>query len=1608
MVLFIQPQKVKAQVLNNNGAVITVKENTHVQGDTLENTSGTITNEGTINLNGHYINMGSTDGNGFYNLKGNWLNTGTFTAGTSTVHFFGDTAQKVLTGGAQFYNLIINNSGVSLATNRIILMSNVNVSNSLAIQQGNIESDAYILYLENPDPDSLKYTSTTGSRVIGKFERGVDRIADYLFPVGSEENYNPLHLNLNSVPNGGSVLSEFVAEVPDTLGLPLADAGYLDPADSVEVYRVDSAGYWSLTARNDFTIDDFDISMEGNGFSAPYQNVTRVIKRPEGGSWIVDGKHRDADGAIIYRDNMAGISSTGNDFGWGHVRPRIQTQPADTAVCDGESAAFSVVATGRPPLSYAWEVLPTSGGSWQPIEDDDTYTNSDTDTLLILAADTSMNGYKYRVIITDSLGNFIRSNSQATLTVNPRPEVTAIPQNDTICDGETTYVEFTTTVPVSYYEVQVLYNGVITGAVDTTLAPGSTLEQQLFNPSLSYDSVKYRIIPYGQFSTQCEGPADTVVIWVEPTVQLEAVDDTICNDTETNIMVTSPNTTTNGIRYTWTVFQDPDISGASPSSGDGQTIGSAIIQQLSNSGPDAQRAIYTITPWTVDANGDNKCSGTPITVNIWVEPTVTISAVNDTICDTGTTNIDISSSNTVTNPLGVYYTWTVEDLNPAGDITGYSNNNSGESISTAIAQTLDNHTDTAKMITYQITPWTLDNNDNLKCSGTPIAIDIWINPTPRVIVDVVRDTICNDTYTKILLTTPSVLTSGEVTFDYTSNADTELTGNSTGTDHTDGFEITDSLHNNSSPATPLVVRYEITPRALSLGCADGLVVTDSVVVHPTPDIDFLMDSVRCYLESNGEATVLAQNGVNIFTYQWNDPSSQTSDTASGLSEGTYAVTVTDNQACTVVDSVYVAQPDPLLLDVDTFDASCYEFQDGAAVVYPAGGNGGYTYLWSSGHTTDSAYNLYADKYYVTVQDYKGCTEVAEVLVGQPSEITASISPVHVSCNGENDGQATLTVDGGYDFIWTTGETSYVITNLAPGSYSVTVGDVGSCHVIKSVEITEPDSLLITSVVSKDLSCAGDADGSIDITVEGGNDDQDYFYTWTTPDGAGLVDGQEDQSGLSGGNYYATVNDWRGCETTDSAVISEPPTFLSDIAITDITCNGDGDGALNITAEGGNGNYSYVWSTGDTITHLNNLDAGNYYVTVFDSLDCEIYDTAQVVEPEVLESTIAKTDITCFGDDDGTAVVTATGGNGSYNYSWSNEESADSIYALAEGVYEVTITDYKNCLTTNAVEITQPDELIVSENINNISCFGYDDGKITLTPQGGTSPYTYVWAHDTNVNDSIIENLEPGIYEAEVIDENNCLQNVYIEITQPDPLEATIDKKDITCYGYADGYIGISMFGGTPEYTYNWSNGYDASVADILDKGMYQITVTDKNDCALDTIVEILEPEELVIDPVIRQPSCPDIQNGYIELNVSGGIGYYNIYWDNGSAQENLYDIRSDIYHVIIQDENLCEIDTTFRLNSVRENCLNIPSAFTPNGDGFNDRWVIEMSTLYPAAEIEIYDRWGNRVFYARGYDESQYWDGTFNGIDLPMDSYYYIINLKNGAPRISGTVTIIR
>jgi len=1620
MLWFIQSGSLQAQVINNEGAVISVTTGTAVQGDTLENTEGTLINEGIINLNGNFYNktLGITQGNGIFNLKGNWANTGTFIANSGSVNLIGSDIQTISsTGGEQFYNLNIQNSGGSFASNRIILLNNVNVANRLGIAEGNIETQGNILHLENAASNSLVYSSTTGSRIVGLFERGVGNTTNYLFPLGSADNYNPMNLTFNDV-TAGSILSEFVASDPDSIGLPLPDPGYVNPADSVEVYDADSTGYWSVTAKTTFASNDFDVNLDGTGFETPFQNATRIIKRTDSGDWTLDGDHQDAVGSVAYRNALIGgiDNSPGHHFGWGHIRPRIQTQPEDTAICDGENATFSIVATGRGGLSYVWQVLEGSGG-WLPIDNNfgGLYANYETDTLLIIGADTSMNGYKYRAIVRDSLGNFHRSNSQATLTVSPRPVATATPQNDTICNGSTTHIELNSTVPGTTFDVDTLYAGSILGA--NSNLDGDTIKDILVNPTLYADSVVYRIFPTGPTYPNCGGTADTVVVWVEPNVVIKATSDTICNTDFTDIDITSENVTTNGIHYTWTATAtDPQVSGFTTNSV-GQDTSVNLTEQLVNTGLDSAIVHYTITPWTLDASGNLKCSGTPINIDIWVEPRVNISAVNDTLCNGKTTDIDVLTSYTTTN--GIFYTWTATATDP--DVSGYTDNSTGQDITVNITETLDNSGTDSSIVHYTITPWSLDGNGNLKCQGVPVSVDIWVNPTPVVLSSVALDTICNDTRTSITLTTPNVMTVGDVTFDYVSSADPFLTGNSSGNGLNDSDIIDDSLHNSTTlPAYPQVVRYTITPRAIAAGCADGTSITDSITVHPTPDTHMSSDSVKCYLESNGKATVLAENGINIFTYKWDDPANQNTSTATNLVEDLYTVTVTDNQGCTKVDSVNVGQPDRLIPFIDSVKSvSCNGLGDGFIIMDPYGGNGQYFYNWNTGDagsSLDTLENLGGGYYTVTITDWKGCGQDTTITVGEAPQLSIELLVDDVSCYGADDGSIEVDAVGTYTYIWSTGETTKTITNKSPESYSVTATDVGGCKYIGEDSIREPNPLVIDSIVSTPISCAGDADGELDIFVSGGNTDIPYTYNWYTPDGTGLATNTEDQTGLSGGKYYVTVNDWRGCTTNDSSEVSEPPIFESSINTYDVACFGENKGEIDLSVSGGNTeeDYRYYWATPDgsglseDSEDQSGLSAGNYFVTITDAKDCQIQNSTLISEPDLLEITVDKTDINCFGNNDGTATVDIWGGTSNYSIEWSNGASQDSIFNLAAGYYEVTVTDDNGCDTISSFELTEPDEFESIVQFDNITCFGQNNGQIVVTPTGGTTPYSYVWNDSSIPDDSIATNLGPGQYTISVVDNNNCENISNVELTQPDPLIADIYAEDITCYGENDGYISISMYGGTPEYTYTWNNGYAEPSADMLSDGLYSIRISDLHDCQVDTSIYIEEPEPLKITPRVIRPTCPDIQNGSIELNINGGRTPYIVYWDNGSFDENLYDIRSGIYDVLVTDSSLCEIDSSFVVKSAHNFCIDIPNAFSPDGDGINEKWSIDMRDLYPYAEVEIFDRWGNRIFYSKGYEESQYWDGTANGKELPMDTYYYIIYLRNGSKRISGAITLMR
>jgi gliding motility-associated-like protein len=266
-----------------------------------------------------------------------------------------------------------------------------------------------------------------------------------------------------------------------------------------------------------------------------------------------------------------------------------------------------------------------------------------------------------------------------------------------------------------------------------------------------------------------------------------------------------------------------------------------------------------------------------------------------------------------------------------------------------------------------------------------------------------------------------------------------------------------------------------------------------------------------------------------------------------------------------------------------------------------------------------------------------------------------------------------------------------------------------------------------------------------------------------------------------------------------------------------------------------------------------------------------------------------------------------------------------------------------------------------------------------------------------------------LYYLTITDENLCTEIDSIQVEQPLKLKTEVYETNPTCFGKADGTITLIVQGGTPDYSIFWNNiGQSGQTAENIGDGKYRVIITDLNQCKIDTFGTLEQPEPILLEKVeIRNPTCPDIFDGLIQYNIEGGTSPYDLLLNNVRVDELITDLREGIYILEVTDNNQCNLSDTTVLDGTSPLCVHIPNAFTPNADGVNDTWIIEQIDIYPEVKIEIYNRWGELIYYApKGY--SKPWDGTFNGRELPIDSYYYVIDLNNGRDAISGDITIIR
>ena len=700
----------------------------------------------------------------------------------------------------------------------------------------------------------------------------------------------------------------------------------------------------------------------------------------------------------------------------------------------------------------------------------------------------------------------------------------------------------------------------------------------------------------------------------------------------------------------------------------------------------------------------------------------------------------------------------------------------------------------------------------------------------------------------------------------------------------------------------------------------------------------------------------------------------TVDYDNNIRSATYPTIGADELACSVIAFTATSQT----------NISCNGGNNGSATVTGIGGNG-ITYNWTpSGGTAATATGLSAGTYTCTISNICGNTGTVTVTITQPAVLANTTMQNDVSCNGANDGNAMVMVTGGvgpYTYLWApSGGTSATASGLAPGTYTCTTTDANSCTLSQTFNITEPTALTI-STVQTNILCNGGNNGTAMVMVSGGS--APYIYSWTPSGGNAAT-----ATGLTAGTYTCVIIDSHTCLSSQTFVITEPTLLVAAATATLISCNG-GSATVTVTATGGTMPY-----TGDsTFT----VTTGTYTYTVLDTNGCSSTTSITVTEPAVLVATATATTIACFGDS-ATVTVTATGGTMPY--------SGDSTFIVTVGTYSYTVVDTNGCSSTTSITVTEPTAIVTAVTQTNVSCFAGNNGTIDLTVSGGTSPYTFDWNSGTYTTEDL-SGLLAGNYVGIVTDSNGCTSTITVTITEPDVLVATVTlaTNPSTCSG-SDGSIDISIFGGTPGYTFLWSNAATTEDISALSAGSYSCVVTDNNGCIAnvnDTLTSFTIPTvtlAITEDTVCVNDASFALTGGVPTGGIYTGTAVTAGVFDPATASAGMNTIT---YTYV--DVNGC---TGFNTDSIYvDACVGINTLFTqennftlfPNPN--NGTFTLQLN-MTAVAQVIVYDAIGQIV-------SSQYLQpSTQHQLQLETSGVYLIAVIAENGQRSTKRVIVNR
>lgn len=741
----------------------------------------------------------------------------------------------------------------------------------------------------------------------------------------------------------------------------------------------------------------------------------------------------------------------------------------------------------------------------------------------------------------------------------------------------------------------------------------------------------------------------------------------------------------------------------------------------------------------------------------------------------------------------------------------------------------------------------------------------------------------------------------------------------------------------------------------ALGCT----ISDTAIVAQGTapgNINMNIIPVSCFGGTNGAATANVNGGQAPYTYLWSNGA--TTPTITGLTAGTYNLTVTTANGCITTSSAQITQPaSALSISTNFTNVTCFGANDGVANAIANGGTAPYVYSWNTipVQNTPSINNLTSGTYQITVMDGEGCTAIQQVNISSPSAINITqTSTTPVSCYNGNNGSVSVIANGGaggFQYLWNTFpvQTTATATNLFAGNYSVTVTDINGCTNVFNATVTQPNQLIATITAISNVTCNGLNNGAAVVGVSGGTGP--YIYHWNSIPQQYTATANT----LDGGTYTASIMDSHGCTATAQAVITEPAPLLFSALGTDTICPGI-IAPLIANVSGGTAPYQYIWNNGlgNAATHnVSPAATTNYTVNAIDANGCPTASqnlTITVNNIAMVSFGVIATNQICEGMP-ATIIAEVAGGIGNYTINWNNGlpngTGPHTDYPTTSGYYTATITDECGNQRTESAWV-----------------------EVNLNPQVQLSPLSLTECarvHANFYND--LPNYTGSTYFWDFGDGNSSTQEV-------------------------------------ADHTFTQSGNYIVTLVVTTAQGCVGSDTTTVSIFVKQqsTANFAMENRELsIFDPTVKL--------------TNQSLNYSTSYWtfgdgNNSTQTHPIYQYLAEgtyLITLVVNNANNCP-DTTSEYVIVNpEFTFYLPNAFSPDGDGKNDVFFGKGDNI-DEFELLIFNRWGENIFASQNINNA--WDGTYKNEPAKPDVYVYKVKIKDSVKGnwhyYDGHVTLVK